>query len=289
MWLLGALRSFRAATTLNEDRRIASIRLNRPIRAWCPVSSKQRVAEHTYWLEFEAPEIAERAIPGQFMMIGFGASGFAVPFLPRPNSIAAASDGQVGLLIRVFGEGSKKLSTLRPGDTALLLGPLGIGFDLQNARKIICLAGGVGLAPFILLPAWARHAQPEAEIRLLYGERNGAAAFDQAKLAELSGIEAELFTEDGSLGKHGKVTDSLNLQGVHLVLACGPTPMLKAVRKLTLAAGVRCQVAVEENMACGMGTCIGCVIPTLDPATEAEGYSRACIDGPVFPVERLRW
>lgn len=224
------------------------------------------------------------------MMVGYGSEGYAVPFLPRPNSVAATIDGSVGLLIRIFGEGSRRLAQLDAGDSVLLLGPLGVGFDLGQApRTVLCVAGGVGLAPFILLPRWAREALPDAEVHVLYGERDAAAVFDAGKLRELTGIDAEIWTEDGSLGRKGRITDGLELGGIDLVLACGPTPMLKAVRELALDSGTACQLAVEEHMACGMGTCIGCIVETVDPTTGEQRYARACIEGPVFRAEQLPW
>lgn len=258
-------------------------------RAWCSVELNERVAEGTHWIELWAPEIAAGVVPGQFVMAGYGVQGAGVPFLPRPNSVAAARDGRIGLFIRVFGTGSRRLAGLRPGDSVLLVGPLGCGFRLGDARKILCVAGGVGLAPFLLLPSWAADVVPGAEVRILYGERHGAAVFDPAKIRELAGIGAEIWTEDASVGRGGRVTDGLELNDVDLVLGCGPTPMLQAIRRLALDAGVPCQLAVEEHMACGLGTCVGCVIGTVDPETGEEGYELVCVDGPVFPAERLRW
>ena len=258
-------------------------------RSWSTVRTRERVAEDTYWLELEAPEIAAKAAPGQFVMVGFGMRGWGVPFLPRPNSVAAVLGDRIGLLIRVFGGGSRRLADLRPDEEVLLLGPLGTQFQLGGAGQILCVAGGVGLAPFLLLPRWEPLARSGAEVRLLYGERRAAAVFDPSKIREIAGIDAEIWTEDGSFGKHGLVTEGVDLRGVDLVLTCGPTPMLKAVRALALAAGVPCQLAVEEHMACGMGTCIGCAIETVDPETGEAGYSLVCSDGPVFAAERLRW
>lgn len=252
------------------------------------MAAREQVAEETFWLEFDAPGIAAQAAPGQFVMIGFGVSGWGTPFLPRPNSVAAAANGRVGLLIRVYGGGSRRISRLTPGDEALLLGPLGTRFEPGDARHILCIAGGVGLAPFLMLPPWLERVGRAAEVRLLYGERTEGAVFRPEKIRELSGIEAEVWTEDGSRGGHGTVLDGTDLHGVDLVLSCGPTGMLKAIRSLCLETGVRCQLAVEEHMACGMGTCIGCAIPTVN-ATGEKGYSLACTDGPVFAAERLRW
>ncbi len=264
-------------------------REHRVIRSWCPLETREQAADGTFWLEFAAPEIAAQAEPGQFVMVGFGTRGWGTPFLPRPNSVAAVRGDRVGLLVRVYGEGSRRITALRPGDAALLLGPLGTRFRLGDARKILCVAGGVGLAPFLMLPAWARRVAPGAEVRLLYGERSAAAVFDPGKIREIAGLDAEIFTEDGSVGRAGLVTDGLDLDDVDLVLTCGPTPMLKAVRARALDAGVPCQLAVEEHMACGMGTCIGCAIETVDPETGDERYSLVCTDGPVFSAEQLRW
>jgi len=262
---------------------------HRIVRAWSPVHSREQVAENTFWLELAAPEIAAQAAPGQFVMVGFGMRDWGAPFLPRPNSVAAVLGERIGLLIRVFGGGSRRLAALRPEEEALLLGPLGTHFELGGSSQILCVAGGVGLAPFLLLPRWEPLSRSGAQVRLLYGERGAAAVFDPAKIRQLSGLEPEIWTEDGSLGRQGRVTEGVDLDGVDLVLACGPTPMLKAVRALALEAGVPCQLAVEEHMACGMGTCIGCAIETVDPETGEAGYSLVCSDGPVFEAERLRW
>ncbi len=259
------------------------------MREWCPVVATQEVADATFWLEFAAPEIAARAAPGQFVMVGFGTGGWGTPFLPRPNSVAAVLGDRIGLLIRVYGGGSRRLATLRQGDEALILGPLGNHFEIGTAKKVLCLAGGVGLAPFLLLPAWLAREFPGTTVRLLYGERTGAAVFDPAKIRAIAGIDAQIWTEDGSLGRRGLVIEGASLEDADLVLACGPTPMLKAVRELALEARIRCQVAVEEHMACGVGTCIGCAIAITHPDTGVDGYELVCTDGPVFAAERLRW
>jgi dihydroorotate dehydrogenase electron transfer subunit len=221
-------------------------------------------------------------------MVGRGLDGPYPPFLPRPMSIGSARDGRVGLLVRVFGRGSRALAAMRPGDRALLLGPLGRPFELGSARRVACVAGGVGLAPFLFLPAWARARRPDAHVRLLYGERTGAAVFDPARIAEIAGLEPEVWTEDGTRGRRGLVTDGLDWTAHDLVLACGPTPMLRAVQAAAARAGVPAQLSLEERMACGIGTCVGCVVAVQDPDGDPH-YERICVEGPVFPAERVRW
>jgi len=215
---------------VKTDRRIS--------RAWCEVSTREKVAESTYWLELGSKEIATHAAPGQFVMVGFGANAWGSPFLPRPNSVASVRGDHIGLLIRVYGAGSRRLTEMLPGESALVLGPLGTRFEVGDARNVLCIAGGVGLAPFLMLPDWLRRTGSPAEVRLLYGEQRGAAVFDPGKILSLSGLDAEIWTEDGSVGREGRVTGGVDLNGVDLVLSCGPTPMLKAVRSLCLDAGV---------------------------------------------------
>jgi dihydroorotate dehydrogenase electron transfer subunit len=246
------------------------------------------VADATYWMEFAAPEIAARAIPGQFVMIGLGLRGGYPPFLPRPMSIGSAERDRLGLLIRVFGDGSRRLAQLRAGESALLLGPLGTSFDLGSARRVLCVAGGVGLAPFLFLPRWAATRSPEIEWRLCYGERRGAAIFRPSRIRELAGIEPEIWSEDGSGARRGRVTDGLDFDSTDLVLACGPTAMLQAVQIQAQHKAVPAQLSVEERMACGVGTCMACVIAVED-AAGGRRYERICVEGPVFASERIRW
>ena len=136
-----------------------------------------RAAAATWWLELDAPDIAVGAAPGQFVMVGFGLEGIDPPFLPRPFSIGwRGEDGRIGLLVREFGGGTRRLARLRAGDEVLLLGPLGRGFDVPADRPVVCVAGGVGLAPFLFLvpEAVAAGRRP----RLLYGERSADRVFD---------------------------------------------------------------------------------------------------------------
>jgi dihydroorotate dehydrogenase electron transfer subunit len=250
-------------------------------------------------LEFDSPEIAAASQPGQFVMWGLGLEEPGVFLLPRPFSVAWRSeDGRVGLLVRVFGEGTRRLARLEPGEEALLLGPLGRPFRLDPGRPIECVAGGVGLAPFIFLAAEASAAG--RPLRLLYGERSARLLFDPDLLGELTGVTPELFTEDGSAGRRGFVTEGIG--GIQepfeatgaeataaasddaLLLACGPTPMLHAVVRLAGERGRDLQVSVEEHMACGIGTCQGCVVPGADGS-----WIKSCIEGPVFDATELAW
>lgn len=221
--------------------------------------------------------------PGQFVMLGLGLDAPGTWLLPRPFSVGWRSeDGRIGILLRVFGRGTSALSRLRPGDRALILGPLGTAFDTTPGRETECVAGGVGLAPFIFLAAELSAAGEP--VRLVYGERDAEAVFDVGLLRGLTGVDPDLFTEDGSLGAPGRVTAGLDPASHALLCACGPTPMLAALARFAEQHGRDLQVSVEEHMGCGIGTCQGCVV-----RSSAGRWVKACIEGPVFRATALEW
>jgi len=254
-----------------------------PVRHRASVISNRQVAEATWWLELDSPEIAAASRPGQFLMIGYGVDNLAPPFLPRPFSVGwRSADGRVGLLVRAFGSGTRRMSELGAGDEALLLGPLGRPFRLEEGRPIQCVAGGVGLAPFLFLAGEARAGGHE--VRLLYGERTGARVFDPDLVERLTGGPAEVWTEDGSVGRRGLVLDGIDLSDRPLLLGCGPGAMLRALADVAARRGASLQVSVEEHMGCGVGTCQGCVVPRA-----GGGWAKACVEGPVFDADELEW
>ncbi len=253
------------------------------MRTEAELLTSRRVARDTWWQEYRAPEIADRAIPGQFVMLGLGLDTPGTWLLPRPFSVGwTADDGQIGILLRVFGRGTRALADLAPGDTALVLGPLGTGFETPEDRLAECVAGGVGLAPFIFLAS--ERTKQGRPVRLIYGERDGDAVFDLDLLRELSGVEPDVYTEDGSAGHEGRVTAGLDPASEGVLCACGPTPMLAALARFAAEHGRDLQVSVEEHMGCGIGTCQGCVVESSDGR-----WVKACIEGPVFHATDLEW
>lgn len=216
--------------------------------------------------------------PGQFSMLTaehrWGGGEDERPYLPRAFSVMRVRDGEAHYLLEDVGPGTNRLCELRAGDECWTLGPLGQGFRApRDGRRACLVGGGVGIAP---LAIWqdALLAQ-DAPHALLVGFRDG----DHALGANLLRC-ARTATDDGSLGHHGYVTELLAAEldeNPHAeVYACGPPPMLEAVRALCAERGVPCQLALESGMACGFGACFGCVVPTAD-----GGYLRVCVDGPV--------
>ncbi|HEX3689272.1 MAG TPA: dihydroorotate dehydrogenase electron transfer subunit [Solirubrobacteraceae bacterium] len=220
---------------------------------------------------------------GQFYMLRaaerWGGGTDERPYLPRAFSVLRAPAGtqELHFLLEDVGPGTARLCELRAGDELRVLGPLGIGFVAPRAgRRAVLAGGGVGIAP---LAIW-QDQLGEAGAAVLLGFRD---AFHAAGAALLAG--PRIATDDGSVGRHGLVTkllaDELDADSQAEVYACGPPPMLEAVRALCAERDVPAQLALESGMACGYGACFGCVVPTTG------GYIRLCVDGPVIQAARL--
>jgi len=215
--------------------------------------------------------------PGQFAMLAaaerWGGGADERPFLPRAFSVARRhGDGTLDFLLEDVGPGTERLAELDAGDDVWLLGPLGRGFEPARRRPVL-VGGGVGIAPLAIL-----QDAVGAQARVLLGFRDAAHAEGAALLRD-----ARIATDDGSAGHHGFVTELLvpELGRGAEVYACGPPPMLEAVRALCAEHGVPAQLALEAGMACGFGACFGCVVPTKN------GYVRLCVDGPVIDAAQL--
>jgi NAD(P)H-flavin reductase len=243
--------------------------------------------------------------PGQFAMLAaaerWGAGEDARPYVPRAFSVARFRDGEAHFVLEDVGPGTRRLCELALGEHVWALGPLGRGFRApEEARRAILVGGGIGIAPLVILHDWLvgagtgageqewppaasareRDADPSPVVVLLgFRERERARA---AALIEA----AQVATDDGSAGHHGPCTEllsrELELDAHAIVYACGPPPMLEAVRSLCADAGVPAQLALEAGMACGFGACFGCVVPA-----RAGGYLRVCVDGPVLDASEL--
>jgi NAD(P)H-flavin reductase len=219
---------------------------------------------------------------GQFYMLaaaeGWGGGEDERPFLPRAFSVMRSVGEQREFVLEEVGPGTRRLGELRPGDGLWLLGPLGRGFERpRDERTPVLVGGGVGIAP---LAIWrdVLGAGAEDPPLVLLGFRDAEHAIGAGLIPG-----AHVATDDGSVGHHGLVTELLaaELGGVIEVYACGPPPMLEAVRAMCAERGVPAQLALESGMACGFGACFGCVVPTRD------GYVRLCVDGPVLEADTL--
>lgn len=232
---------------------------------------------HTYY----EPEIAAEARPGQF--INVRVSPLTDPLLRRPFSICTV-DRKAGLftvLIKVIGPGTRLLEGLRTGAKVDMLAPLGKSFEWSGARRMMLVAGGVGVAPMLFLAQEVRAAapHPRPEIIFCYGART-AAEFVLLDQIEPLVDRLVLATNDGSRGEQGFVTEAAErLFAPDLaIFTCGPNPMMNDLLRRMRVAGLEGQVSLENTMGCGIGACQGCVVPTR------KGYIRICCEGPVLPT-----
>ena len=249
-------------------------------RRACRVVANERIGP--YDLVAVDDETGPAPLAGQFYMLSAasgwgGASGR--PHLGRAFSVCRASGARLEFLLEAIGPGTARLGALAPGEDAWVVGPLGIGFaDPAPGGRALLVGGGIGVAPLVIWEQ-ALRARGVPTMTLL-GFRNDS--FAQA--ARLFEGELAVATDDGSgPGHHGLVTELLeeHLAPEDEVYACGPAPMLEAVRSISVARSVSAQLALEAGMACGFGACFGCVVRTR------HGYRRLCVDGPVVAAADL--
>jgi dihydroorotate dehydrogenase electron transfer subunit len=267
-----------------------------PVDVVAEVLSNVHLSSDYNVLALAAPEIAQRALPGQFVMVKAGDR--LEPLLRRPFSVFEILEERgktvgLSLLSKRIGPSTTLLFDAKPGDRIQCLGPLGRPFAPVAAPDAAWLvAGGVGLAPFATLAHVLRSRN--IAVKLYYGARRAAELF-YLEMFERMGVDLVLATEDGSRGEHGRVTVPLERDlklrpadaGV-MLYACGPEPMLAAVAKLSATYGRPSQVSVERVMGCGVGGCYSCVIPIKTTGAKPH-FVRACIAGPVFRGGEIAW
>ncbi len=248
------------------------------------IENKKLIKNH-YLLTLHPLEKIKKPKPGNFFMVAVD-NGLD-PLLKRPISIHRWLGGDIQLLYRVVGKGTSRLSEKKPGDILGILGPLGNGFPLNiKSENIILVAGGLGIAPIFALAELFSKRNPA----LFYGARtkNEVLCTDELKAA---GIDPVIATDDGSSGRKGNIVNVLKEHITrhvsrttdNILFACGPEPMLKSLSALAAKHKVKGYMALEQHMACGLGTCLGCVVKTI------KGYKRVCKEGPVFPIEEIVW
>jgi dihydroorotate dehydrogenase electron transfer subunit len=262
-----------------------------PVRELCEVLERRRVGAYQA-LTLVAPRIAEHARPGQFVHVLAGQDRsfplrrpFSIHRVERPR----AGLGAVEIVFEVVGAGTLALSRLRPHDVVDVLGPLGRPFTPPEAPTgCLLVGGGYGTAPLFFLATELRTRR--CRVDFVVGAASAGRLLDAMEAKRL-GHSLTVTTDDGSAGRRGLVTDPLPdllaRTGAGQVYACGPMPMLAAVSRVAAAAGVPCQVAVEEQMACGTGICFSCVLP-LGPE-EPTRMARSCLEGPVFDGTAIAW
>ena len=251
------------------------------VKIQAQVLSQARLSEDVYDLWIQAPDIVREAKAGQFVSV-YSRDG--AHLLPRPISICELNraEGSLRLVYRTVGYGTREFSRLAGGDTLEILGPLGNGFPLTE-KKAMLIGGGIGIPPMLEL---AKELTGEKEIVAGYRD----ALFLKDDLEQYGRVTVA--TEDGSAGVHGNVLDAVREKqlSAEVIYACGPSPMLRAVKAYAAENGLECWLSLEEKMACGIGACLACVCQSR----EVDGHShvhnkRICKDGPVFAAEEVEF
>ncbi|MCI8781835.1 MAG: dihydroorotate dehydrogenase electron transfer subunit [Dorea sp.] len=244
------------------------------------VVSQESLADGIYsmWIQTEASESAK---PGQFLSLY---TNDASRLLPRPISICEIDreKGRLRVVYRVTGQntGTEQFSRMSAGDRIPVVGPLGNGFPVKEAigKRVFLMGGGIGVPPIL-----------ELAKQMECGKKQIVAGYRDAHIFLKEEFEqnGELYisTEDGSVGTKGNVLDAIRENGLDadIIFACGPTPMLRAIKEFAKEKKIACYISLEERMACGIGACLGCVCRTKerDPHTNVHN-ARICKDGPVF-------
>ena len=238
------------------------------------VTSQVQLAEGIYDLRLAAGEIAAQAVPGQFVSL-YSKDGSRL--LPRPISLCGIDKekGELRLVYRVAGAGTKEFSAYKEGDTLDIMGPLGNGFPLKK-KKAFLIGGGIGIPPMLEL---AKNLDCEKTAVIGYRDKETFLADELRKYADVV-----IATEDGSVGTKGNVIDAIRAEKLtaDIIYACGPTPMLKALKTYAMENGIECYISLEEKMACGIGACLGCVCHSKDIDEHSNVRNkRICKDGPL--------
>lgn len=260
------------------ESRAGSGREKRAVR----VAAQERLAAGIYSMWIEAEDMAKAAGPGQFVSLYTKDSS---RLLPRPISICETDKdkGMLRIVYRVAGFGTEEFSRYKEGDQVTVFGPLGNGFPLEggNGKKAILVGGGIGIPPMLQLAKDLR-----CEKQMVLGYRDGL--FLNEEFAEYGDVYTA--TEDGSAGTKGNVLDLIKQQGLKgdVIYACGPTPMLRAVKAFAMEHAMECWLSLEERMACGVGACLGCVCRSRETDSHSHVKNkRICKDGPVFAAEEV--
>ncbi len=269
-----------------------------------PVVEQEKLARDTYRLRLRCPEIAEQILPGQFFMIRAPATD--TPLLGRPfalydvyeeNGRSAGVD--FGYL--VIGKLTSLMRTWQAGDQVEIWGPLGNGFPVPRSGHLMIVAGGIGQTPFLAVAREALGlrtygspprdvADRPARITMAYGVRSAEYLAGLNEFA-LSGLDVRISTDDGSRGHRGFVTDLLAeairaAEPPDYVYCCGPEPMMRTASEICARHDIQCWLSLETPMSCGFGACFSCVTRVRSDDGTWD-YRRVCVEGPVFPAERV--
>lgn len=246
------------------------------------VLSQTEIADDIYdmWIE---TKLAVSAKAGQFICL-YPQDGSML--LPRPISICEADKekGRLRIVYRIAGAGTQEFSAYHSGRDISILGNLGNGFPVEKAegKRVFLMGGGIGIPPMLQLAKALKEEGKAKEVTVIVGYRDGS-LFLKEDLEQYAKVYVA--TEDGSKGTRGNVMDAVAAHGLaaDVIMACGPMPMLRAIKKYAQEKEIEAYISLEERMACGVGACLGCVCKTTKKDAHSHvNNARICTDGPVF-------
>ena len=245
------------------------------------VTKKELLAEAMYGMDIEAPMVARKAQAGQFVIIRTHDEGERIPLTIADFDVEA---GSVTIVFQVVGKTTAELAQVAEGESIqTFTGPLGRPTEIENFGTVVCIGGGAGIAPAYPVARSMREAGNH--VISIIGSRTSELLFYEEQIASVSD-EFYLATDDGSKGKHGRVTDVLKDLvdkgvGIDKVFAVGPVPMMRAVAEMTRPLGIKTIVSLNPIMVDGTGMCGACRVTV-------GGETRfACVDGPEFDAHQV--
>lgn len=253
-----------------------------PSKVLAKLVKKEKVIENIYKFSVESKEMASEAKPGQFLEIKVSTGEGAM--LRRPISIynIDKESNIIEFIFMVRGKGTELLAQREVGEEVDILGPLGNGtFSIKDYKNVSIIGGGIGIYP---LHELAKELKAQGvNVTTYLGFRNKDLVHLESEFEEVS-TNLVISTDDGSYGKKGFGIDFLKedckANKPDAIFACGPLPMLKAVKEFSKENGIYAEISLEERMGCGIGACLGCAVKTVKD--EEEKYSHVCKNGPVF-------
>ena len=261
-----------------------------PKQVFAELIKKEKLLEGLYKFSVDAKEIVELANPGNFIEIRINEN--SDPFLRRPISIynLDKKNGVLEFIFQVKGKGTELLAKKKEGDKIDIIGPLGNGtFKFEEYKNIAVIGGGIGIFPLYELSKQAKNAGKKVYTYL--GFRNKDLVTLEKEFEDVSTI-LTITTDDGSYKNSGfainYLENDLEKNNIDCIYACGPLPMLKAVKKLAEEKEIPCQISLEEKMGCGMGVCLGCAVRTATSTDDNPQYLHVCKAGPVFNCKMVQ-
>lgn len=247
------------------------------------VIRNEKINKEHFLVELKSEVVLPEILPGQFAEVLF--TDNSPVFLRRPFSIHNVdyNANTISFLIKIIGKATEYFSSLETGSRLNLIYPLGNGFNINHEnKKALLTGGGCGVAPLLYLSKTLK--ENGSENMILIGAKNSAGLMLLENFSSYGKVLVT--TEDGSSGTKGFITSHEvfnNLKDIDIIYSCGPEAMLKAVSKKVKPIGIKCEVSLENTMACGIGACLCCV-------TETTGGNKCvCTEGPVFNINDLPW